>query len=294
MEIVDSQIHRPLPLDPWPDAMDQGARLVADIELNVAAMEAVGVDAAVIYSSTEYCAAAAQRYPDRFVGVPTFYTLQDLENERGAVDVNAFFAGLRRRQLVGFRLVPDRRPFDPETFVALVREGRWEPALTAAEQHHVPLVILIPQRIQIIKEIVQKHGDLTVIVDHLGMGMPPATPLTDSMFGNVPDLIELARFPQVAVKFSGVAALSHQSYPFADLWPALHQIIDAFGPERLMWGSDYTRVTGRWLHPRHPEGRLDYGELLNFLRYTNEVSEADKEVMLSGAVRRWFDWPKAK
>jgi hypothetical protein len=50
-----------------------------------------------------------------------------------------------------------------------------------------------------------------------------------------------------------------------------------------MWGSDNTR-TGT-LHT--------YAEAVNFLRYTHEVSESDKEMMFSTTIRRLLRWPDA-
>ncbi len=45
------------------------------------------------------------------------------------------------------------------------------------------------------------------------------------------------------------------------------------------------------LHPRAPGGRSNYGELVDFLRYTTEVSEHDKAIMFGKATRLWFGWP---
>lgn len=88
--------------------------------------------------------------------------------------------------------------------------------------------------------------------------------------------------------------MSEEPYPFKHVWPFLHQIIDAFRPERLMWGSDFTRM--RWvpveggLAPRD-QWKL-YSDCLNYLRDTSEVSEADMVQLLSGTIRRVLRWPK--
>jgi hypothetical protein len=74
-----------------------------------------------------------------------------------------------------------------------------------------------------------------------------------------------------------------------------HQLIDAFGPERLLWGSDVHRVTGRvWQPPLHVAGFADvnYAELLGYLLHTDELGEDDKETILGVAARSWFDWPR--
>ena len=117
----------------------------------------------------------------------------------------------------------------------------------------------------------------------------PAVPSADSEPTTRPVAASEASWSLIV---SGVTALSREPYPFSGLWTRLHGILRAFGPERLMWGSDYSRVMGRNIHPRNPEGRSNYGEIVAFLRDTNEVGEADKAMMFSGAIRTWFGWPK--
>ncbi len=98
------------------------------------------------------------------------------------------------------------------------------------------------------------------------------------------------------VKFCGAPTLSKEPFPFKDVWPNLHRIIDAFGPERLMWGSDFTRM--RWvpvtggLAPRSQWWL--YSDCLDYLRDTNEISTSDKEQILGGTIRRVLRWPKSE
>jgi L-fuconolactonase len=284
MEIIDAQVHQPLPLAPWPDGFDADQQRIIAAELAMSAMEALGVEGAVIFSTPEFCAAATSRYPDRFTGVLSIRDPKDLG------DVDGYMRRLRANPgLAGFRILPGM-PYTGEHMHYLT-EGLWEPALTAAERHGVPVVVFIALHLPLLHEVAERHPELVIIVDHLGMPAPPTLPLTDSLLDTLPDLLALARHPNVAVKFTGVPSVSTEEYPFRGLWPKLHQVVEAFGPERLMWGSDYTRVTGRHHHPPDPGGRLNYGELLDYLRYTDELGEADKEMMLGRAARRWFNWP---
>jgi hypothetical protein len=285
MEIIDAQVHQPLPLTPWGDDLAKEAQLLVGVELLIAAMEAVGVGAGVNYSSAEFCATAHDRYPTKFVGVLSLGQPKDIP------DPDSFFGGLRARGIVAVRILPGM-PYTGER-LALLTEGHWDPALTSAAKHDIPVVLFIPQHLRLVRDVVRKHPDLTVIIDHFGMVAPPTYPLSDNLLDSVPELVELGQFPNIAVKFTGVPALSVKDYPFSDLWPQVHRVIDAFKPERLMWGSDYTRVMGRHVHPPMKGGRLNYAELLDFLKYTSEVSDSDKEWMFSGATRRWLRWPNA-
>ena len=77
-------------------------------------------------------------------------------------------------------------------------------------------------------------------------------------------------------------ALARAPYPFPDLWGPIHKIVDAFGPDRVMWGSDIT--TCRDMNT--------YAEAVHYILYTDELSEADKEKILGGTLRAWLKWPR--
>jgi hypothetical protein len=49
--------------------------------------------------------------------------------------------------------------------------------------------------------------------------------------------------PQVYVKASAWFRVSGQPYPYADVATGLRRLVDVFGPQRVMWGSDFPWVT---------------------------------------------------
>src|SRR5258706_5944447 len=290
MEIVDAQIHNS-PLRKWlgrnpnPQAaqpvvdfeaeLDPGVALRVVTEIALSAMNAVGVDAAVIHhvqpvtladleSSPIPAVAATKLYPDKFGGVVT-------PSPELTTDIGEMLSQVRTRfGLVAIRMIP-AWPKDGPTLMPRVREGGFDDWFRAAQKHDVPICLMMAGHLPEAGKIAARFPDLTLIVDHLGMyPRPPTARVDEQILSDLPELIALAQFPNIAVKFTGVAALSLEPYPFADLWPRLHKVIDAFGPDRLMWGSDYTRTAT--LH--------SYSEALNFLRYSDEVSNADKEKML--------------
>ena len=59
---------------------------------------------------------------------------------------------------------------------------------------------------------------------------------------HIPPLLTLAKHPTVAVKATGVPHYSSESYPFPTLHPYLHQVFDAFGPERMFLGTDISKM----------------------------------------------------
>lgn len=67
-------------------------------------------------------------------------------------------------------------------------------------------------------------------------------------------LLRLARTGRVHVKLSGYAKFSREPYPFADTWPFVRAIVEAFTLERCMWASDWPFLRS--------ERRQDYGPLV--------------------------------
>ena len=64
VEIIDAQIHEPLPVAPWPYGEESRVRL--SCELAREAMDCVGVDAALLQAREIFCRSAISLYPDRF------------------------------------------------------------------------------------------------------------------------------------------------------------------------------------------------------------------------------------
>jgi L-fuconolactonase len=285
MEIVDAQIHEPQPTRPVDERFGSEVSLLVNVEIAREAMDSVGVDAALVFARQEYMDACAARYPDRFAGALTVdYMAQDLEDQ---------VAHFRERpgMLAGRNLVGNARD---ATLRPEFSQGKFEALYTAAEKHNLPLFFSTHGHAHVLESVARAHPRLTMIVDHLGVSQSPVSPPRDEPWDRLPGLLSLAQFPNVHVKFSGAPLLSSEPYPHADVWFFLHQIVNAFGPERLMWGSDFTRL--RWvpivggLAPRD-QWHL-YSDSVGYLRDTTELSEADKEQIFSGTIRRVLRWPR--
>lgn len=307
IEVVDTQIHRPLPRAPWPefdsyvgyprgggDVLDTGPsgaiQLAVGVELAMAGMEAAGVDAAIVYSGPEFCQAAVAGHPASLASVYDYYDPGELG------DPDTFVAGLRAQPgVLGVRLLPGI-DYAEQRNLALLTEGGWDPILAAAARHGLPFVFFVPLCLRHMHRVAREFPELRIVIDHCGMPAPPTAPerVRDRLLDTLPELLELAQYENVAVKLTGLPVLAPGSYPFPAVWPVLHRLLDAFGAERLMWGSDVHRVTGRvWEPPLRVEGheRITYAELVGYLLHSDEVGEPEKVAMLGAGARRWFDWP---
>ena len=280
MEIVDSQVINhartvsglPRFAMAFDDAYDDAQREAIAVELAIAAMDAVGVDAALWHGEETLCEAAADRAPDRFGGI--------VHQPDDRPDVEEFVGGLRERPgMLGVRLTP-AWPTSGEN-MARLEAGGYEAWFGAAERHNVPICLFVSGRVQAVDAVARAHPDLVLAIDHLGMPSVPIMPWADDLLDDLPALLDLARHPNVVVKLSGVPALTRAPYPYADLWPAVHRVLEAFGPERTLWGSDYMRCRG--LHT--------YGESVDFVRRSDELSDDEKRLVLGASLRRWFRWP---
>ena len=112
-----------------------------------------------------------------------------------------------------------------------------------AEKAGLPVALLVPNRVKVVGDIARKHPNLKLMIDH--MACPRGTK-DDAAFAHIDDLVTVAKLPNVAVKASGAPAYSSDSYPYRNIHKYLKQIFDAFGPERMFWGTDITRMPISW------------------------------------------------
>jgi predicted TIM-barrel fold metal-dependent hydrolase len=123
--------------------------------------------------------------------------------------------------------------------------------------------------------LVEKFPDLTVVVDHMA-DCPIDRPR------ELEKLLALARYPKVFVKVSHTWSLSRQPYPYEDTHAQVKRLYDAFGPRRLMWGTDWPLV----------ENHCGYAGALELVRDRMPfLNEEDKSWMLGRTVERV--WPFA-
>jgi predicted TIM-barrel fold metal-dependent hydrolase len=97
-------------------------------------------------------------------------------------------------------------------------------------------------------------------------------------------LLALAPHRNIAVKISGACTLSHEPFPYNDIWDPLCRIFDAFGVNRCMWGTDWTRAVGL----------LTYKEGVEAFRVANRMSDGDRALLMSETLARIYKWSPPK
>lgn len=299
MRIIDFQLHEPAPFDDWQNESDTVRRRVLT-DLLMQSLDDLGVDAAVLYPLEDavWATSLARDYPGRFAVVTTIgHNTDQLGVSISSPSLEHDIASARARGVVGLRLSL-AAPFVSDEDVLRFSEGEFDEALGFMEKHRLPLFVFCSGRLPTLERPAAKFPHLLIVADHIGLAQPPYQTLEADPWAALDDLIRLSTFPNIAVKLCGAMSLSAEPYPFADIWPHLRRLIDAFGTDRIAWASDIQRFRGRigW-QIRHPagqgvyEGKHSYRESLSFILDSPHLSDREKEDLLGGTAARMLNWP---
>ncbi len=278
MSVTDVQVHLwepERPDRPWPKPQQRPPHRPNGFgaEEMLGEMAAAGVDRAVIVpptwagDSNEWALDIAARYPKRFAVV-------------GRFDVRAPDA---RQQLGGWlkqpRMLGVRMSFHVKPYIDWLDDGSLDWFWAACERHAIPVMALVPGMPGKLRPIVERHPDLRVLVPHMACHLDSRAP---AAFASLDDLLALARYPNVVVNVSSVPCFSNEQYPFRDTHPFIRRIFDGFGPRRMLWGADLSRLRGSYR-----DCLAQFQEGLDFL------SADDKEWILGKSLAEVLKWPDA-
>ena len=128
--------------------------------------------------------------------------------------------------------------------------SRFEPRFRCRRQHGLPVNLLCWGILDKGLPHIQRHRDTVIVIDHLGLLQPARPPVPADVRADLPKLLALAQYENVRVKISGACTMSHQPFPYDDIWEPVLRVIDAFGLDRCMWGTDWTRTIGMLTYGR--------------------------------------------
>ena len=274
MTIIDAQVHiwaAETPDRPWIPGGADYAHMdePLDSEYLLGEMERVGVDRAFLVSPTwegernDVVLEAAGTYPDRFKAIVRF-GLDDPSNTERLEEWS------EDERVRGARAVFARRSEE------WLRDGTADWFWPVAERLGMPVMIFAPGQYSEVAGVAEQHPGLRMTICHLGMD----TKLRDEeIVPMVDQVIELAKYPNVAAKVTSLPSYVTEDYPFPTLQRHIERVIDAFGPRRAFWGSDLSRL------------RCDYAELYKlFTEELSFLSEDDLEWVMGRGVAEWFGW----
>jgi L-fuconolactonase len=238
-------------------------------------MNRVGVDEAVVVTTplygrgpdaNDYTLAAIDAHPDRLWGVG----LLELFPENPADAAASLRRVVSHDRMLGVRI--HAALAYAETPTKLDREGDWfldnrldSVFNAAAEEDAAVFVFPKAQQLELVERLVAAHPNVQFVVDHLSWPdettAPDAPPWTD--------FEAVAEHTNVAVKVSSLPRSSTASWPYRDLHGYIRRVLDWFGPERLLLGSDYP-----WM-----DDWADYKSCLSWVEEVPFLSARDRSFL---------------
>ena len=287
MTTIDSQVHAyeaNTPKRPWHSVPNWPDHVTGD-EM-VAAMDKVGVDGAIFISAfsmyrydASYAGEVQRAHPGRMAIVKPVDP-----DDPGVADVVADWK--KTPGAVGIRIMltkeNKREPDDP----GLDRIAR------AAVRHDFPVNLLCWDNLDAGTALVDRHPDTRFIIDHLGI-LQPRVPQGQPQpqwqnqwqpWADLPKVLELGRRPNAVIKVSGPCTLSQQPYPFPDIWDPLARVFDAWGFDRCLWGTDWTRAFAV----------VNYEQAVEPFLNTDRLSDAERAMLMGGACAKAYGWSPRK
>ncbi len=237
MFIADAQVHvwgPDTPERPWRTGHKPHRAVPLQPDDLLREMNAAGVSRAVLVPPYVDCErndlvlAAARQHPDRFAVM-------------GRLDIDAAGA---RDQLATWRSQPGmlglRCSFNRPELASAITDGRADWLWREAEKASVPIMLLAAHPLlPLIDRIAERHPGLKLALCHFSL---PNDTRDEEAFRDFDKLLAIARRPNVMVKASALPCYTSDRYPFASLHAYIRRVYDAFGPERMFWGSDLSRL----------------------------------------------------
>jgi len=277
--IIDSQVHAyeaNTPRRPWHSVPNWPDHVTGD-EM-VAAMDKLGIDGAIfinafsLYQYDDSYAREVQRaHPGRLAIVKPVNP-----DDPEVADVIAEWR--RVPGAVGVRIML------PAGTPRAADDPGLDRILSAAAHHDFPVNILCWGNLAVGAALLDRHPNTRFIIDHLALEQPRVPPAPPEPWADLPKVLALASRPNAVIKISGACTLSRQPYPFPDIWDPLARIFDAWGIERCLWGTDWTRAFAV----------VNYEQAVEPFRTTDRLSGSDRAMLMGGACAKAYGWsPRA-
>ena len=269
--IIDSHVHvwKHDPKYPFAQGANVPAR-DATPEMLLALMKANGVSKTVIIQvihykyDNRYALDVLKQYPETFRGVCRVDPLDPAAPDHLSHWTEQGFHGVR--------ISPSG-----EASGDWLRGPLMPPLWKRCEDLKVPMTVLAPiTRMPDVIPLMDRTPNLTLVIDHMA-DCPIDQP------EQLEKLIALKRYPNVFVKISHTWSISKQPYPWLDAQQYVKRLYDAYGPQRLMWATDWP-ILETW---------TTYDKALTVVRDEMKFLNAeDKEWMLSKTIERVWPFPQ--
>jgi predicted TIM-barrel fold metal-dependent hydrolase len=238
MTIIDAQVHI------WPPETPERLYITEDAskphqpipltrERLLEEMAAAQVDRAILVPPSwegyrnDYALQAARLHSDRFA-VMGKVPLNDPASK------NKLATWVDQPGMLGFRI-----SFRHSGTHSFLNDGTADWFWRDCERYDIPVMIFAPFCVGKIGEIAERHPGLRVIVDHMGLNVQWKG---KDLGPGVDVVLRFARLANIAVKASCLPCYVNEPYPYPRLHPQIRRVIEAFGPQRVFWGTDLSQL----------------------------------------------------
>ena len=281
MMIIDSQIHAyepNTPKRPWQSTPNWPPSATGDEQ--VAAMDKLGIDGAIFISAFamykydgSYAVEVQKKHPGRFAIV------KPVDPDNPAVE-EVITDWKKTPGTVGIRIISTKEPGRERA----ADDPGFDRILRAAVRHDFPVNILCWGNLDTGTAIIDRHPDVRFIVDHLGILQPRTPPAPEKPWADLPKVLDLAKRKNAVIKISGACTLSKEPYPFNDIWDPLRRIFDAWGMDRCLWGTDWTRAFAV----------VNFEQAVKPFLETKRLSDSERAMLMGGACAKAYRWTPKK
>jgi predicted TIM-barrel fold metal-dependent hydrolase len=279
MPTIDAQVHcyeRNHPGRPWHEALTGPPEVTGDDMIK--AMDSVGVDGALLISvftmyrfDASYAVSVRNAHPNRFALIKPVdpndpkvgETIADWARTDGTVAIR-----------IMMRPEVSSDPADPGV----------NRVLAEAARHDLAVNLLCWGRTDQVSKLAERNPDTQIVVDHLGLQQPFEPPAPAQPWADLPQVLALAAHENIAIKITGGCTLSHEKFPYQDIWDPLCRIFDTYGLDRCIWGTDWTRAVKL----------LTYKEGVDAFRVTDRLSDSDRAELMGGTLEKVYGWAPNK
>ena len=219
MPTIDAQVHcyeRNHPGRPWHEVLAGPPEVTG--EDMVKAMDEVGVDGALLVSvftmyrwDASYALAVRKTHPDRFALIKPVDP-----NDPKVAETIAEWASIDGTVAIRIMMRPDVSTDAADPGINRV--------LAAAAKHDLPVNLLCWGRLDQAGQMAARNPDTQLVIDHLGLQQPFAPPAPAQPWADLPKLLALGRRENIAIKITGACTLSHQPFPYNDIWDPLARV----------------------------------------------------------------------
>ena len=275
MLVIDAQVHayeRNHKNRPWigelvgPDEVT-GENLVKE-------MESVGVDGAILVSpwtmyryDASYALSVYEKYPNKFRLVKPVdpnnpevgEIIQEWAKNDGAVAIRLMLAYEEQKKL---------------------SHNGLDIVMRTASRCNFPVNLLCWENVEEAGHLAKQYPDTRLVIDHLGIKQPFKPPVPNNPFSKLQKVLELASHDNVVIKITGVCTLSHQAFPFPDIWKPLEEVFSKFSLERCMWGTDWTRAVNF----------VSYRESVDCFLNSSPLSLSEKAQLMGKTLDNVYGW----